>query len=100
MYVLQCVDTSLLIQRTEDDDNRFVHDIYIQQIQKQKIVHTPLLNYLFLHAYGADFHQGILKNRDKKLERIFNSSFRYVNRSVWVDRKQGASLEKGPESGG
>jgi len=27
---------------------------------------APLLTYLFLHAYEADFLQGLLKNKDRK----------------------------------
>ena len=38
---------------------------------------APLLSYLFLHVYEADFHQDILKNKDTKL--TFNSSFRYID---------------------
>jgi hypothetical protein len=33
---------------------------------------------LFLHAYEADFLQGLLKNKDRKLAQTFNSSFRYI----------------------
>lgn len=40
MYVLQCVATSLLIQRTDVRGryNRFTHDIELQKIRKQQIV--------------------------------------------------------------
>ena len=38
---------------------------------------TPLLADLFLHAHEADFLQGLLKNKDKKLAQTFNSSFCY-----------------------
>jgi hypothetical protein len=31
-----------------------------------------------LHAYEADFLQGFLKNKDRKLTQTFNSSFRYI----------------------
>ena len=39
----------------------------------------PLLSDLFLHAYKADFLQGLLKNKNGKLTQTFNSSFRYIN---------------------
>jgi len=35
---------------------------------------APLLTDLFLHAYEADFLQGLRKNKDRKLVQIFNSS--------------------------
>jgi hypothetical protein len=38
---------------------------------------APLLAYLFLPVYEADFLQGLLKNKDTKL--TFNSSFRYID---------------------
>ena len=31
---------------------------------------APLLANLFLHAYEADFRQGLLKNKDRKLPRL------------------------------
>ena len=37
---------------------------------------APLLANLFLHAYEADFLQGLLKNKDRKLAQTSNSSFR------------------------
>jgi len=40
---------------------------------------APLLVDLFLHAYEADFLQGFLKNKDRKLPQTFNSSFRYID---------------------
>ena len=40
---------------------------------------APLLAYLFLHAYEADFLQCFLKNKDRKLSQTFNSSFRYID---------------------
>jgi len=36
---------------------------------------APLLADLFLHAYEADFHQGLLKNKDRKLTQTFNSIY-------------------------
>jgi len=33
---------------------------------------------LFLYSYEADFIQGLLKNKGKKLARSFNSTFRYI----------------------
>ena len=39
---------------------------------------APLLTDLFLHVYEADFLQGLLKNRDRKLAKTFNSSFPYI----------------------
>ena len=38
---------------------------------------APLLANLFLHAFEADFRQGLLKNKDTKLAQTLNSSFRY-----------------------
>jgi len=38
-----------------------------------------LLADLFLHAYEADFLQGVLKNKERKLVHTFNSSFRYID---------------------
>jgi hypothetical protein len=40
---------------------------------------APLLDNLFLHAYEADFLQGLLKNKDRKLAQTFNSIFRYTD---------------------
>ena len=40
---------------------------------------APLLAYLSLHTYEADFLQGLLKNKDRKLSQTFNSSFRYID---------------------
>ena len=40
---------------------------------------TPLLADLFLDAYEADFLQGLLKHKDRKLAQNFNSSFRYID---------------------
>ena len=37
---------------------------------------APLLANLFLRAYEADFLQGLLKNKDRKLAQTSNSSFR------------------------
>jgi len=34
---------------------------------------------LFLLAYGADFLQGILKNKDRTFSQIFNFSFPYID---------------------
>ena len=39
---------------------------------------APLLTDLFLHDYEADFHQGFLKNTDRKLALTFNSSYLYI----------------------
>ena len=35
---------------------------------------APLLADLFLHAYAANFLQGLLKNKDRILAQTFNSS--------------------------
>ena len=40
---------------------------------------APLLTDLFLHAYEADFIQGLLKYKDRELAHTFNSSFRYID---------------------
>ena len=34
---------------------------------------------MFIHVYEADFLQGLLKNKDRKLAQTFNSSFRYID---------------------
>ena len=40
---------------------------------------APLLADLFLHVYETDFFQGLLNNKDRKWDHIFNSSFRYLD---------------------
>ena len=40
---------------------------------------AALLSDLFLHAYEAGFLQENLKNKDRKLAKTFNSSFRYID---------------------
>jgi hypothetical protein len=40
---------------------------------------APLLANLFLWDYETDFIQGLLKNKDRKLDQTFNSSFRYID---------------------
>ena len=40
---------------------------------------APLLADLFLHSYEAEFIEGLLRNKEKKLARSFNSSFRYID---------------------
>jgi hypothetical protein len=37
-----------------------------------------LLADLFLYSYEADFIQGLLKKNEKKLNRSFNFTFRYI----------------------
>jgi len=49
---------------------------------------APLLAYLFLHAYEADFLQCFLKNKDRKLSQTFNSSFRYIDDVLWLKNSQ------------
>ena len=39
----------------------------------------PVYVDLFLHVYEADFHQGLFKNKNRKLDQTFNSSFRYID---------------------
>ena len=39
---------------------------------------ASLLADLFLHDYQADFLQGHLKNKERKLSQTFNSSFHYI----------------------
>jgi hypothetical protein len=39
---------------------------------------ASLLADLFLHDYQADFLQGLLKNKERKLSQTFNSSFHYI----------------------
>ena len=40
---------------------------------------APPLFDLFLHAYEAEFFQGSLKNKDRKLAQVFNSIFCYID---------------------
>ena len=40
---------------------------------------APLLADLFLYSYEADFIQGLLKKKEKKLAQSFNYSFRYID---------------------
>jgi hypothetical protein len=40
---------------------------------------APLLAGLFLHSYEADFIQELLKKNEKKLARLFNFTFRYID---------------------
>ena len=40
---------------------------------------APVLAYLFLYSYDADFIQGLLKKNEKKLARSFNFTFRYID---------------------
>jgi len=49
---------------------------------------APLLAYLSLHTYEADFLQGLLKNKDRKLSQTFNSSFRYIDDVLWLNNSQ------------
>jgi hypothetical protein len=37
---------------------------------------------LFLHAYEADFFDGLFKNENRKLTQTFNSSFRFILKST------------------
>ena len=40
---------------------------------------APLLAYLFLYSYEADFIQGPLKKNERKLARSLNFMFRYID---------------------
>jgi hypothetical protein len=40
---------------------------------------APLLSDLFFHSYEADLIQGRLKKNEKKLARLFNFTFRYID---------------------
>jgi hypothetical protein len=40
---------------------------------------APLLAYLFLYSYEADFIQGLLKIIEKKLARSFNFTLRHLD---------------------
>ena len=40
---------------------------------------APLLVDFFLYVFDADFFQGLLKNKHRKLSQTFDSSFRYVD---------------------
>ena len=66
-------------------DNIFVLFGFNKQSVSQQV--RIVLRYspiLFLHAYKADFLQGLLKNRDRILAKTFNSSFRYIYDSVII----------------
>jgi hypothetical protein len=43
---------------------------------------------LFLHAYEADFLQGLLKKKDIKLPKTFISSFRYIDDILSLNNTQ------------
>ena len=58
----------LLVHLPFSTDSRHIGTIY-----------GPLLAYLFLYSYEADFIQGLLKKNEKKLVRSFNFTFRYIN---------------------
>ena len=49
---------------------------------------APLLADLFLHAHEADFLHGILKNKDKKLAKTFNSIFRYIDDALSLNNSR------------
>jgi hypothetical protein len=55
---------------------------------------APLLTELFLHAYEADFLQGFLKNKDRKLTQTFNSSFRYIDDVLSLNKSRFGDLSK------
>ena len=40
---------------------------------------APLLDDMFLYYYEADFIQGPLKKYDKKLDRLINFMFHYID---------------------
>ena len=40
---------------------------------------AQLLTYLFLYLYEAGFIQGLLKKQEKKLAKLFNYSYRYID---------------------
>jgi hypothetical protein len=40
---------------------------------------APLLAVQFLYSYEANFIQGLLKKKEKKLPRSFNFTFRYID---------------------
>ena len=40
---------------------------------------APLLADLFLYSYKADFMQGLVQKREKKLGQSFNFTFRYID---------------------
>ena len=40
---------------------------------------VTLLADVFLHAYNADFHQGLVQNKVRKLVQDFKSSFRHID---------------------
>jgi hypothetical protein len=49
---------------------------------------APLFDDMFLHAYEADFLQGFLKNKDRKLAHTFNSIFRYTDDVLSLNNSQ------------
>jgi hypothetical protein len=49
---------------------------------------APLLAHLFLHIYEADFLQGLLKKKDRKLAHNSYSSFHYINNGLPLNNSQ------------
>jgi hypothetical protein len=43
------------------------------------MIQPPNYADLFLLAYGTDFLQGLLKNKNRKFSQIFNCSFPYID---------------------
>jgi hypothetical protein len=49
---------------------------------------SPLLAVLFLYLYEADFMQGLLKKKEKKLVRSFNFTFRYIGDALSLNNSK------------
>ena len=49
---------------------------------------APLLSELLLSGYETDFLQGLLKDKDRKLDHTFSSSFRYINDALSLNNSR------------
>jgi hypothetical protein len=53
---------------------------------------APLLAYLFLHSYEAEFIQKLLHEKKKSLAVAFNSTFQYIDDVLSINNNQFQSL--------
>ena len=49
---------------------------------------APLLADLFLYSYEANFIQGLLKKKEKKLAQPFNFTFRYIDDAISLNNSR------------
>ena len=49
---------------------------------------APLLADLFLYSYETDFIQSLLKKNEKKLDRFFNFTFRYIDDALSLNNSR------------